>query len=68
MGYHSIDVKFPAPMAVPEEILALFAAAGNACYRAGEGKRGNFNRHNHPATATNRRGHSAGIWNGDLNR
>ncbi len=68
MGYHSIDVKFPVPIAIPEEILAIVAVAGTACYRAGKGKSGDFNSHNYPTTATNRRGHSAGIWSGDLDR
>lgn len=68
MGYHSIDVKFPVPIAIPEEILAIVAVAGTACYRACKGKSGDFNSHYHPTTAANRRGHSAGIWSGDLNR
>ena len=68
MGYHSIDVKFPVPIAIPEEILAFVAVAGTACYRAGKGKGRDFNSHNYPTAATNRGGHSAGIWSGDLNR
>ena len=65
MGYHSIDVKFPVPIAILEDILAIIAVAGTACYRAGKGKSGDFNSHNYPTTATDRRGHSAGIWSGD---
>ena len=68
MGYHSIDVKFPVPIAIPEEILAIVAVAGIACYRACKGKSGDFNSHDYPTAATDRRGHSAGIWNGDLYR
>ncbi len=68
MGYHSIDVKCPVPIEIPEDFLAVFAVAGTAYCRACKGKSGDFNSHNYPATAANRRGHSAGIWNGDLNR
>ena len=53
---------------IPEEILAFVAVAGTACYRAGKGKGRDFNSHNYPTAATNRGGHSAGIWSGDLNR
>ena len=68
MGYHSIDVKLPVSIAISEEIFAIFAVAGTACYRAGKDKGRDFDSYDYPATAINRRGYRAGIWNGDLKR